>query len=57
MNPARSIGPGLVSGDLHAFWLYIAAPAVGAALAGLTYQFIRGERTRPPGLAASEGEA
>ena len=26
MNPARSIGPALVSGDLHALWLYIAAP-------------------------------
>jgi aquaporin NIP len=50
MNPARSIGPAVVSGDLHALWLYILAPAVGAALAGLTYQFLRGERTRPAGL-------
>ena len=53
MNPARSIGPGIVSGDLHALWLYILAPAVGAALAGLTYQFLRDERTRPAGLAES----
>jgi len=44
MNPARSIGPAVVSGDLHALWLYILAPAVGAALAGLTYQFLREER-------------
>jgi aquaporin NIP len=57
MNPARSIGPALVSGDLHALWLYIVAPAVGAALAALTYQFVRGERTRPPGLAESNGRA
>jgi aquaporin Z len=43
MNPARSIGPALVVGDLHALWLYIVAPLIGAALGGLTYQFVRGE--------------
>jgi MIP family channel proteins len=52
MNPARSIGPAVVSGELHALWLYILAPAVGAALAGLTDQFLRGERGRPAGLPA-----
>jgi MIP family channel proteins len=44
MNPARSIGPALVSGDLHALWLYIAAPLVGAGLGALAYQFVRGEQ-------------
>jgi aquaporin NIP len=43
MNPARSIGPALVGGDLHALWLYIVAPLVGAALGAFTYQFIRVE--------------
>jgi aquaporin NIP len=43
MNPARSLGPGIVSGDLHAIWVYLLAPVVGAALAALTYAFIRGE--------------
>jgi len=43
MNPARSIGPALVSGDLHALWVYIAAPLAGAALGALAYQFVRGE--------------
>ena len=52
MNPARSIGPAVVSGELHALWLYILAPAVGAALAGVTYQFLRGERARSTGLPA-----
>jgi aquaporin NIP len=47
MNPARSIGPAFVSGDLHALWLYLLAPPLGAGLAGLTYQFLRAERTRP----------
>jgi MIP family channel proteins len=45
MNPARSLGPALVSGELHAFWIYIAAPLVGAALGGLAYQLVRGEVT------------
>jgi aquaporin NIP len=41
MNPARSLGPALVSGDLHALWVYIAAPVVGASLGALAYQVIR----------------
>jgi MIP family channel proteins len=43
MNPARSLGPGIVAGDLHAIWIYLAAPIVGAALAALTYAFVRGD--------------
>jgi len=53
MNPARSIGPALVSGNLHALWLYILAPLVGAALGAITYQFIRGEPTQPAEIAGS----
>ena len=43
MNPVRSLGPALVSGDLHAVWLYIVAPLLGASLGGLSYLFVRGE--------------
>jgi MIP family channel proteins len=43
MNPARSLGPALVGGDLHALWLYIAAPLIGAGLGALTYQFVRAQ--------------
>jgi MIP family channel proteins len=41
MNPARSLGPALVSGNLHALWLYLLAPPLGAALGSLAYGFIR----------------
>lgn len=43
MNPARSAGPALVAGNLHALWLYLLAPLVGAALGAFAYQVIRGE--------------
>ena len=46
MNPARSIGPAFVSGDLHSLWLYIAAPLAGAALGAAVYRFLRGEGNR-----------
>lgn len=41
MNPARSFAPAVVSGDLHALWLYIVAPVAGAALAAVTYRYLR----------------
>jgi aquaporin NIP len=43
MNPIRSLGPALVSGDLHALWVYLLAPVLGTSLGGLAYQFVRGE--------------
>jgi aquaporin NIP len=45
MNPMRSLGPGIVSGDLHAIWIYVLAPVVGTACGGPAYQFVRGETT------------
>ena len=43
MNPARSLGPALVSGELTDLWLYLLAPLLGAALGALAYQLVRGE--------------
>ncbi len=39
MNPARSVGPALLSGNLSALWIYILAPVVGAILASYTWMF------------------
>jgi aquaporin NIP len=44
MNPARSFGPALASGQWHDFWVYVIGPVAGAALGALAYQAVRGER-------------
>lgn len=38
MNPARSIGPALVAGDLKDLWIYITAPIAGSTLAILLFR-------------------
>jgi MIP family channel proteins len=43
MNPARSFGPALASGEWTDFWIYLAGPVVGAAGGALAYQLVRGE--------------
>ncbi|HXQ88006.1 MAG TPA: aquaporin, partial [Solirubrobacterales bacterium] len=48
MNPARSLGPALVSGELRDLWLYLTAPLLGAAVGALAYQLVRGEHPGDP---------
>jgi glycerol uptake facilitator-like aquaporin len=48
MNPMRSLGPALVSGDLHALWLYIVAPVLGASVGAILYQVVRVEASTQP---------
>ncbi|HEY4276592.1 MAG TPA: aquaporin [Conexibacter sp.] len=48
MNPARSFGPALASGQWHDFWLYVAGPVLGTTAGALAYQLIRVPHT-PPG--------
>ena len=41
MNPARSFGPALISGQLDALWIYILAPVAGMLLAWPTCRWRR----------------
>lgn len=41
MNPARSLGPALVSGTWTEQWIYVAGPLIGAVLGAVAYQVIR----------------
>lgn len=41
MNPARSIGPALLSGHFKELWLYILAPVIGAWLAIVCCRCVR----------------
>lgn len=47
VNPARSLGPALFAGGdaMSQLWLFIVAPLVGAAVAGLTYAPLFGRET------------
>lgn len=42
MNPARSIGPAIATGELADLWIYVVGPTLGAALGAGAYQLIRG---------------
>jgi len=44
VNPARSLGPALILGGvaLQQVWLFWVAPLLGAAIAGLSYQYLTG---------------
>ncbi len=47
LNPARSIGPALVSGNMEELWLYILAPIVGALLSIPFWKVINSNKTNP----------
>lgn len=43
MNPARSLAPNIVSGNIKGLWLYIVAPIIGAILAVVSCKLVKDE--------------
>ncbi len=54
MNPARSLGPDLVRGDLHTTWIYIVGPVIGA-LIGVAFEWILKGKPTAAGRIAAQG--
>ena len=43
VNPARALGPAIISLDFAAIWIYLTAPFVGAVVGWLVYRFLAAE--------------
>jgi MIP family channel proteins len=41
LNPARSIGPAVLSGDLGDLWIYLVGPVLGAIAGATLYRWVR----------------
>ncbi len=50
MNPARTLGPALISGKWTDFWIYVAGPLTGAIIASVLYwlSFLRTREVSAP---------
>jgi aquaporin Z len=56
MNPARTFGPDLVGTTFTGYWVYIAGPAAGAAIAVIIAFVLRGRGGGQSGAGAAQGD-
>ena len=54
MNPARSLGPELIAGDLTNYWIYLVGPIIGAMIA-VGFEFILKGKPTKAGAEAAGG--
>jgi glycerol uptake facilitator-like aquaporin len=40
LNPARTIGPDVITGDYSDIWIYLVGPIIGGILAAFLYKYL-----------------
>jgi aquaporin Z len=56
MNPARTFGPDLASANFTSYWVYVAGPIAGAAIAVVIAFVLRGRGGGKSGAGAAQGD-